>query len=72
MGAGIVRGRAFDVSDRQTSERVVLINESFARRFFPGEDPIGKYLDTGFEANGRGERIVGVVTNVTEGESVVS
>jgi predicted permease len=58
----IVRGRNFDPRDRQNSERVVIINEALAEKFFPGEDPVGQVLET-FEG---GERIVGVAGNMLE------
>ena len=50
-------------SDREGSDRVVIINEALAAKFFPGEDPLGKVLQTFDE---RGERIVGVVGNAAE------
>jgi ABC-type antimicrobial peptide transport system permease subunit len=43
---------------------VVVVNEALAAKYFPGEDPIGRILHTGFDE--RGERIVGVVRNVAE------
>jgi predicted permease len=64
LGIPVTRGRDFLTSDRMNTERVVVVNESLAARFFPGEDPLGKLLQT-FE--GPGERIVGVVGDVAEG-----
>lgn len=64
LGLPILRGRNFDASDREGSGRVVIINEALAAKFFPGEDPIGRVLMTGFDDNG--ERIVGVVANAAE------
>ena len=63
MGMQIRRGRGFDASDREGSDRVVVINETLASTFFPGEDPIGRVLQTFDE---RGERIVGVVADAAE------
>src|SRR3990172_7946111 len=42
MRVPIRRGRLFDDGDRLNAPKVVLINEEAARRYFPGEDPIGK------------------------------
>ncbi|MCI0447221.1 ABC transporter permease [bacterium] len=42
MSTQIVRGRDFTLQDDQNSIPVVIINETFARRFWPGQDPIGK------------------------------
>ena len=63
LGVPLRFGRDFDASDRAGSERVTLVNEALAAKFFPGENPIGHVLQT---FDGPGERIVGVVGNVAE------
>jgi predicted permease len=45
----ILRGRAFSQADLPGSPRVVVVNESFARRFWPGLDPIGRTFRSGGE-----------------------
>jgi len=45
MGMPIVRGRAFGPEDVADKPGVVIIDESLAARFFPGQDPIGRQLD---------------------------
>ncbi len=47
MGTPLVKGRAFTEQDAETAPMVVLINETFARRFFPGEDSVGKRINYG-------------------------
>jgi putative ABC transport system permease protein len=42
MGTGMLAGRDFDRRDTQTSAKVAIVNESFVRRFFPGQNPIGQ------------------------------
>jgi putative ABC transport system permease protein len=63
LGMPLVAGRSFDISDREGSERVVVINQALADKYFPGEDPLGRRLQT-FDAEG--ERIIGVVATAAE------
>jgi predicted permease len=44
IGNPIVRGRAISEQDTAMSRHVAVINEAFARKFFPGEDPIGQHF----------------------------
>ncbi len=44
LGIGIVRGRDFGATDGLNSEQVAIVSEDFARRSWPGSDPIGKHL----------------------------
>ena len=45
MQIPLKRGRFFTPADNEHSAAVAVIDESFAEKFFPGSDPIGKYLD---------------------------
>jgi hypothetical protein len=47
VGIPLRRGRLFDSRDRQGSEPVLLINETLARRYFSGQDPIGQQIKLG-------------------------
>lgn len=40
----IVRGRGFAIGDRATAPLVAVVSESFAREYWPGQDPIGKRI----------------------------
>jgi predicted permease len=57
MGIEMVRGRGFAPGDRAGARAVAVVNESFARRFWPGEDPIGRRFSTG---RGGMREVVGV------------
>jgi putative ABC transport system permease protein len=46
IGAPVVRGRAFLESDTATTPRVAVVGEALARRLWPGQQPIGKRLNT--------------------------
>jgi putative ABC transport system permease protein len=59
------RGRLLDAHDVAGAPQVVLINESFAKRRFPGGDPIGERLHFGPD-DGRWYTIVGVVGDVKQ------
>jgi putative ABC transport system permease protein len=65
MDIPLRRGRFFNDRDRTGSSQVAIVNESLARRLWPGEDPIGKVLlvaDTAPPAQTR--EVVGVVGDV--------
>jgi len=47
MGTGLLRGRNFGGADKEASPRVVIINETMAKRYWPGVDAIGKRLRLG-------------------------
>ena len=67
MGVSLVRGRLFDSSDRFESKQVMIINERFAEKFFPGENPVGKRMQPSFsltDDDGPMREIIGIVSNV--------
>lgn len=47
MGIPIVDGRGFTIQDRGDTQRVAVVNQAFAKRNYPGQDPIGKRIDQG-------------------------
>jgi putative ABC transport system permease protein len=47
IGARVTAGRAFTDADSATSQMVAMVNEQFARRYWPGQNPIGKRLKQG-------------------------
>ena len=59
IGDPIVRGRELDERDTADSEHTAVINVAFAHKFFPHEDPIGKYFGWAGDSSTR-YRIVGV------------
>ena len=66
IGIPLLRGRAFGPEDQPGKNWSVIIDDSFARRFFPGQDPIGKQIDNNqtLEKNPPPLTIVGVVGRV--------
>jgi putative ABC transport system permease protein len=67
MGIPLIRGRLFETGDMEPSGvRGVLLNQSFARRKFPGQDPIGRRVRFGGPDNRPWDVIVGVVGDVNQ------
>jgi putative ABC transport system permease protein len=68
IGATLLKGRAVNEQDTARSLPVVVINSEFARKTWPGEDPIGKRLKRGApnETGFPWMTVVGVVENVKE------
>jgi predicted permease len=61
IGTPLVRGRFLDDRDTPTSLHVAVINESFARKFFPHSDPLGKHFGLGDASHAADYEIVGIV-----------
>ncbi|HTS61288.1 MAG TPA: ABC transporter permease [Candidatus Acidoferrales bacterium] len=68
MGMRLLRGRGFTEADTDQSKAVVIVNESAARRYWPGQDPIGRRMapvNTRFPVPvPRWTEVVGVVADV--------
>lgn len=65
MGIPLLRGREFDEHDDGIDkDRVVIINDRFAQKFWPNDDPIGKRVKIGPPENNPWLRIVGVVKDI--------
>ena len=63
MGIRLIEGRDFNWNDTSKTESVFIVNRSAARRFWPGEDPIGRLSQgPGPSVN----RVIAVVSNVSE------
>jgi putative ABC transport system permease protein len=60
LGIPLRRGRLFEGADRMTTQMVAILNESAARKYFPGEDPIGRTVTISREDR----TIVGIVGDV--------
>ncbi|MGH9944874.1 MAG: ABC transporter permease, partial [Pyrinomonadaceae bacterium] len=70
----LVRGRLFTARDAADAPGVALVDEALARKYWPGEDPVGKRLSfEGGQQNRRWREVIGVVGHVKatglEGES---
>jgi putative ABC transport system permease protein len=67
LGARLLKGRFFTENDNQTSHPVIIINHSLALKYYPNEEPLGKYIEParGLLPKELGPReIVGVVDDI--------
>jgi putative ABC transport system permease protein len=68
MGIRLMQGRLFEEGDGPDAPHVALVSESLAATKWPGQDPIGRFIQFGnMDGDLRGLRIVGVVSDVREG-----
>ncbi len=65
MGIPILRGRFFTEADDEHGPRVAVIDEVFARKFFGGEDPLGRHVTFVTQGETQAE-IVGIVPHVKQ------
>jgi predicted permease len=62
IGMHLREGRDFAWDDTTKSEPVVILNETVARRFWPGKDAVGRMV----EVNSKPTRVIGVISDVRE------
>jgi predicted permease len=63
-GIEMVMGRGFEPSDVGDAESVVIVGKAFAEKIWPGQDPVGRYIQIGPNADGDRAAVVGVAENV--------
>ena len=66
LGIPMVGGRFFTDDDSATSPPVVVINQAFAKKYLPGEDPIGHTVSMGKTGRFATLRIVGIVADMKQ------
>jgi predicted permease len=64
MEVPLMSGRNFTLSDTSKSQPVAVIDETLARRYWPGQNPLGQQIKFGFGAGLQGLTIVGVVGDI--------
>jgi predicted permease len=67
LKAALVRGRYFTEEDDPSHPRVAVINQALARKYFPGENPVGQKIANDESGHPSEWEIVGVVDDVREG-----
>jgi predicted permease len=66
LGIPLLRGRKIDAADAAHGARVCVVNEKFAKFFFPDADPIGKHVTDEYPTTRETYEIVGVVADARE------
>ena len=67
IGAHLVEGRGITAQDSETAPKVAVMGESMARHLYPGISPVGHYLQMGSEQKPVPVEVVGVVSDIKEG-----
>jgi predicted permease len=67
MGVTLIKGRDFTERDNDAAPGVVIINEAFARRYFQGEEPLGKRINVSNDSRNPRE-IVGVIMDAKQSD----
>jgi hypothetical protein len=68
LGARVTAGRAFTDAEHTTSQLVAIVNDEFARRYWPGQNPAGKRLKQGdLESDDPWRIVVGVYADLKLG-----
>jgi putative ABC transport system permease protein len=65
MGVPLLRGRLFNERDPSDAKDKIVINDAMARKYWPGEDPVGKRVIINWN-NEREDEIIGVVGDVRQ------
>ena len=66
LGIPLVRGRGFRYQEDADGEAVVVVNEEFARSFWPGDEPLGRTVELGIGADRRPFRVIGVAADAKD------
>jgi len=68
LGIPVLRGRSFDARDVQKAPEVAVVSDTLAKRYWPGEDPIGRRISFGTDEKGETSwtTIVGIAADVRQ------
>ncbi len=66
LGTRLLKGRLFNDTDTINAPWAVIVNQTFARKYFPNEDPLGKQIRTGDEGPHKFSAIVGIVEDARQ------
>ena len=61
LGIPVLRGRVFNAADWNVQDRSIVVDASFAQRYFPDGDAVGRHITLGGSGSGDAYTIIGVV-----------
>jgi predicted permease len=64
LGIPLLDGREFSPADSETAPKVAIVSEAMARKFFPNQNPIGRFLAFSGTDSGGDLRVIGVVKDI--------
>jgi predicted permease len=67
LHAKLLRGRYFNEADDASKPRVLIINEALAKKYFPGEDPLGQKIGNNTLTPDSIAEVIGIVSDVRDG-----
>ena len=67
MGLPLVQGRSFGPQDTKASQKVAVVSESMAKKFFPGGSPVGQRFGLGPSTSPEDIEVIGVVKDAKYG-----
>ncbi len=70
LQARLIAGRSYTEADDRSKPRVAVINRAMAKRFFPGEDPVGRTIGDAELSPKSLTQVIGVVDDIREGDLV--
>jgi putative ABC transport system permease protein len=66
IGARLIQGRGLALADEAHRNQVVVINRAMARRYWPGQDPLGRHIRPAQAGQGWSREVVGVIEDVRQ------
>jgi hypothetical protein len=66
IGARLIQGRGFTPADETHRDQVAVINRAMARRYWPGQDPLGRHIRPAQSGQGWSREVVGVIEDVRQ------
>jgi len=64
LGIALLAGREFSPADSETAPKVAIVSEAMARKFFPNQNPIGRFVAFNRTDSGGDLQVIGVVKDI--------